>query len=163
MQKIVVWFSSTAASVIVTPNSMVRMIVSATTDGGQAVASGTGHLGGVVVECRNPNRHPPRPHLSSTTRPHSAISADHRCTLIHEEPVFHLSNSGLGFTVAIALIGTIVGALCAGKLTDMFGRTKMLLAIGILYVLGVLGTALTSDHTIFVICRFLGGIALFLT
>jgi hypothetical protein len=26
---------------------MVRMIVSATTDGGQTVASGTGHLGGV--------------------------------------------------------------------------------------------------------------------
>ena len=41
-------FSSTAASVIITPNSIVRMIVSATTDGGQAVASGTGHLGGVV-------------------------------------------------------------------------------------------------------------------
>jgi hypothetical protein len=33
---------------MVTPNSIVRMIVSATTDGGQAVASGTGHLGGVV-------------------------------------------------------------------------------------------------------------------
>ena len=72
--------------------------------------------------------------------------------------VFHLSNSGLGFTVAIALIGTIVGALCAGKLTDMFGRKKMLLAIGILYVLGALGTALTSDHTIFMIFRFLGGV-----
>jgi hypothetical protein len=41
-QKIVVCVSSTAASVIVTPNSMVRMIVSATTDGGQAVASGNG-------------------------------------------------------------------------------------------------------------------------
>ena len=47
VQKIVVVFSSTAASVIVTPNSMVRMIVSATTDGGQALASGKGHLGGV--------------------------------------------------------------------------------------------------------------------
>ncbi|WP_459561276.1 CobW C-terminal domain-containing protein [Mycobacterium kiyosense] len=34
---------------IVTPNSMVRMIVSATTDGEQAVASGTGSLGVVVV------------------------------------------------------------------------------------------------------------------
>jgi len=111
-----------------------------------------------MVEPRNPNRHPPRPHLSSATRPHGAISADHQCTLIHEEPVFHLSNSGLGFTVAIALIGTIVGALCAGKLTDMFGRKKMLLAIGILYVLGALGTALTSDHTIFMIFRFLGGV-----
>ncbi len=56
------------------------MIVSATTDGGQAVASGTGPLGAVVGECRNPNRHPPRPHLSSTTRP---PSADVRQSLVH--------------------------------------------------------------------------------
>jgi hypothetical protein len=34
-QKIVVSFSSTAASVIVTPGSMVRMIVSATTEAGR--------------------------------------------------------------------------------------------------------------------------------
>ena len=62
-------FSSTAASVIVTPNSMVRMIVSATTDGGQPVTSAKGHLGGFgEAACRSLNRHPPRPHLSSTTR-----------------------------------------------------------------------------------------------
>jgi SP family xylose:H+ symportor-like MFS transporter len=72
--------------------------------------------------------------------------------------VFHLSDAGLGFTVAIALIGTIAGALVAGKLADMFGRKKVLFAIGILYVLGALGTALTSDYTIFIIARFLGGI-----
>src|SRR5271170_8503210 len=65
----VVDFSLMAASVIATPNSMVRMIVSATTAGGQAVASGKGHLGGVgEAACRNLNRHPPRPHLTSTTR-----------------------------------------------------------------------------------------------
>ena len=38
MQKIIVTFSSTAVSVMLTRNSMVHMIVSATTDGGQAVA-----------------------------------------------------------------------------------------------------------------------------
>ncbi len=43
-----VCLSSTAASVIVTPNSIVRIIVSATTDGGQAVAFDKGHLGGFV-------------------------------------------------------------------------------------------------------------------
>ncbi len=72
--------------------------------------------------------------------------------------VFRLSDTGLGFTVAIALIGTIVGALVAGKLADMFGRKKMLFLIGALYVLGALGTALTKDHTIFMIFRFLGGL-----
>jgi hypothetical protein len=45
----VVAFSSTGASVIVTPNSIVRMIVSATTDGGQTVTFDKGHLGRVGV------------------------------------------------------------------------------------------------------------------
>jgi hypothetical protein len=52
-QKIVVASSLMAASVIVTPNSMVRMIVSATTEGEQAVAFDKGHLGGVGEALRN--------------------------------------------------------------------------------------------------------------
>jgi hypothetical protein len=54
-----------------------------------------------MVEPRNPNPHPPRPHLSSATRPHGAISADHQCTLIHEEPHYRLRHSddrGAGHT-----------------------------------------------------------------
>src|SRR5271166_1818259 len=53
---------------MVTPNSIVRMIVSATTDGGNAVASGTGHLGGVVVECQQPASSPTEapPHRNDT-------------------------------------------------------------------------------------------------
>jgi hypothetical protein len=58
---------------MVTPNSIVRMIVSATIDGGQAVTSAKGHLGGVgEAACRSLNRHPPRPHLTETTRHPSA-------------------------------------------------------------------------------------------
>ena len=36
--------------------------------------------------------------------------------------LFELSDGGLGFTVASALIGTIVGALLVGNPTDKFGR-----------------------------------------
>lgn len=68
------------------PDSIVRMIVSATKLSGQALASDTGNLGGVVVECRNPNRHPPRPHLNSATRNHRDQPAQPR-TLISEEPL----------------------------------------------------------------------------
>ena len=49
--------------------------------------------------------------------------------------------AGLGFTVAIALVGTIVGACRRGKPADMFGRKKVLYVIGVLYVMGALGTA----------------------
>lgn len=59
------------------------MIVSATTLSGQALASATGNVGGVVVECRNPNRHPPRPRLNSATRNHR----DQPPILISQEPL----------------------------------------------------------------------------
>jgi sugar porter (SP) family MFS transporter len=71
---------------------------------------------------------------------------------------FNLDPGGLGFTVATALIGTIVGALAAGAPADRYGRKKMLFVIGALFVLGALGSALATDHTAFMIFRFLGGI-----
>ncbi len=76
------------ASVIVTPNSMVRMIVSATTDGGQAVTFDTGPLGGVGEACVGTrivtHRGPASTHRHATF---PQRSAGHRCTLVHEEPV----------------------------------------------------------------------------
>ena len=44
--------------------------------------------------------------------------------------VYQLSPGGLGFTVATALLGTIFGALIAGKPVDRYGRKKVLFAIG---------------------------------
>ena len=72
--------------------------------------------------------------------------------------VFHLDDAGLGFTVGIALLGTILGALIAGKPADRFGRKPVLFAIGFLYIVGALATALTSNLVVFDIFRFLGGI-----
>ncbi len=65
----------------------------------------------------------------------------------------------LGFTVATALIGTIVGALAASRPADRYGRRKVLFAIGILYFVGALGSGLASDLWLFMVFRFLGGIA----
>ena len=59
--------------------------------------------------------------------------------------VFHLDDAGLGWTVGIALLGTILGALVAGKPADKFGRKPTLFVIGVLYVIGALGTALTCS------------------
>ena len=71
---------------------------------------------------------------------------------------FHLDDGGLGATVAIATVGTIVGALVGGRSADYFGRRKLLFFIGILYVLGALGTALAPSHLVLMIFRFIGGI-----
>ena len=71
---------------------------------------------------------------------------------------FNLSPAGLGFTVATALIGTILGALTAGIPADRYGRKKMLFVIGALFVVGAVGSALATDQISFIIFRFLGGV-----
>ncbi|NYH80652.1 sugar porter (SP) family MFS transporter [Actinopolyspora biskrensis] len=74
--------------------------------------------------------------------------------------VFSLGGAGLGFTVATALIGTIVGAAATGlgKPADRIGRKKVLYAIGILYMVSALGSALAPGWVSFMVMRFVGGI-----
>lgn len=74
------------------------------------------------------------------------------------QEVFSLDDSGLGFIVAIATVGTIAGALFSGQLADRYGRKRLLYIIGVLYILGALGTGLAASHGMFIIFRFLGGI-----
>lgn len=71
---------------------------------------------------------------------------------------FNLDDGGLGATVAIATVGTIVGALIGGRSADYFGRRKLLFFIGVLYILGALGTALAPSHLVLMIFRFVGGL-----
>ena len=73
---------------------------------------------------------------------------------------FALSDAQLGFTVASALIGTIVGALIAGWPSDRFGRKPVLLAVAVLYVASSLGSALAASWPAFLAFRFPGGLAI---
>ncbi|QNL49330.1 sugar porter family MFS transporter [Olivibacter sp. SDN3] len=65
----------------------------------------------------------------------------------------------LGFTVAASLIGTVLGSLIIGTPAQLYGRKKMLIIIGLLYLFSAIGCALVSQWLLFVIFRFLGGIA----
>ena len=74
------------------------------------------------------------------------------------QQLWTLDNFWHGFTVAAALLGTVIGSLVAGAPADRYGRKKMLQAIGLLYLVTSLVTALTSSWLPFVFFRFLGGI-----
>ncbi|MEO6219053.1 MAG: sugar porter family MFS transporter, partial [Ginsengibacter sp.] len=63
-----------------------------------------------------------------------------------------------GFTVSIALIGTILGALLGSIPSDRYGRKATLIIIASLYLISSLGTALAGNWYLFLIFRFLGGI-----
>ncbi len=60
--------------------------------------------------------------------------------------------------MAMALWGTVVGALLGGIPTNKLGRKKTLLWIGIFYTVSALGSAMANDPIIFSMFRFLGGL-----
>ena len=60
--------------------------------------------------------------------------------------------------IAMALWGTVVGALFGGLPTDRLGRKKTLQWIGVFYSISALGSALVNDPYTFAVFRFLGGL-----
>jgi sugar porter (SP) family MFS transporter len=72
--------------------------------------------------------------------------------------LYGLSDGWLGFTVASALIGTIVGSIAVGWPTDRIGRRNILIWIGALYFVSALGSALAWDWYSFLMFRFIGGL-----
>ena len=60
--------------------------------------------------------------------------------------------------MAMALWGTVFGALFGGIPTNRLGRKKTLIWIGLFYFISAVGSALVNDPYTFAVFRFLGGI-----
>ena len=73
---------------------------------------------------------------------------------------FLLDSNQLGFTVASALIGTIVGSLAAGPPSERYGRRPVLLILAVLYFLSAVGCGLAWDWWSLLLFRFIGGLAI---
>jgi MFS transporter, SP family, xylose:H+ symportor len=72
---------------------------------------------------------------------------------------FVLSDFWLGFTVASALIGTIIGSIAVGKPSDAYGRRGILFVLATLFFISALGCGLAVNWGMFLAFRFLGGLA----
>ncbi|HEY0757825.1 MAG TPA: sugar porter family MFS transporter [Acidisarcina sp.] len=74
--------------------------------------------------------------------------------------VFSLNPRALGFTVAIAVIGTVVGAVCSGTLGQRFGGRESLRIMAVLYLVSALGCAFAWNWPMLLIFRFIGGLGI---
>lgn len=74
------------------------------------------------------------------------------------QQVWNLSDWSHGLAVAIALYGTVIGALFGGIPADKYGRKISLIWIGVLYFVSALGSAVAPEIYSFMVFRFIGGL-----
>ena len=65
-----------------------------------------------------------------------------------------------GFTVSIALIGTVIGAFGVGRPSDKLGRKVTLIILGFLFLISAAGCAFAPDWLTLVVMRGIGGLAI---
>ncbi len=73
---------------------------------------------------------------------------------------FGLSTGGEGWYVGCALIGSIIGVLVAGMLSDFLGRKKTMIISALLFSISAIGCALCADFSQLVIFRIIGGLGI---
>ena len=65
-----------------------------------------------------------------------------------------------GIAMGAALYGTVLGSLAGSWPADRFGRRPTLLAIGVLFLVSAVGSALAPSVGVFIAARFIGGIGI---
>lgn len=73
---------------------------------------------------------------------------------------FGLDTIESGWYVGCALVGSIIGALCGGVLSDNLGRKTTLFIAAILFCISAIGCAVSTSFTFLVIARIIGGSAI---
>ncbi len=74
--------------------------------------------------------------------------------------IWQLSDWSHGLAIGVALYGTILGAIFGGNPAQKWGRRNTLIAIGALYLISALGSALALGVNAFMFYRFIGGLAI---
>ncbi len=75
------------------------------------------------------------------------------------QSLWNLSDTMTGQLVAMALYGTIVGAVFGGLPAERIGRKNSLFWVALLYLISAVGSALAPDAIWLMIFRFMGGLA----
>jgi SP family arabinose:H+ symporter-like MFS transporter len=72
---------------------------------------------------------------------------------------FDLSDISLGWAFSSLLFGCVLGSYFAGRMTDRYGRKRMLVWVALLFVATSVATAVAPNFSAFIVARSLGGLA----
>lgn len=72
---------------------------------------------------------------------------------------FDLGDLSLGWAFSSLLFGCVLGCFLAGRLTDRYGRKRLLVLVALLFAVTSIATALAPNFAFFVTARFIGGLA----
>ncbi len=74
------------------------------------------------------------------------------------EATFALGKLGIGVNVGAILVGSAIGAFGAGRLSDAYGRRRVMMGAALLFLFSALLTGASATSAIFILGRILGGL-----
>ena len=81
-------------------------------------------------------------------------------TIAQVTSLFSLDSIQQGWFVGCALVGSIIGVMCAGVLSDHFGRKKTMILSAILFTVSGVGCAISASFDQLVLYRIMGGVGI---
>ncbi|MEC3956943.1 sugar porter family MFS transporter [Nocardia sp. CDC153] len=79
--------------------------------------------------------------------------------LLFIKPLWHLGSVAQGVVGGCLAAGAILGAACAGRITDRWGRRRSIMVAAAVFTVGVLGCTVAPSFGVLVVARFITGIA----
>ncbi|MCA1745272.1 MAG: sugar porter family MFS transporter [Bacteroidales bacterium] len=65
-----------------------------------------------------------------------------------------------GWAMSSALVGCIIGAIVAGRTSDLLGRKKLLIGAAVLFIISAFGTGASNQFDVFIVFRLIGGVGI---
>ncbi|MEC3915729.1 sugar porter family MFS transporter [Nocardia sp. CDC160] len=79
--------------------------------------------------------------------------------LLFIKPLWHLGSVAQGVVGGCLAAGAILGAACAGRITDRWGRRRSIMVAAAVFTVGVLGCTAAPSFGVLVVARFITGVA----
>ncbi|MFZ4544294.1 MAG: sugar porter family MFS transporter [Saprospiraceae bacterium] len=77
------------------------------------------------------------------------------------EPFFGLTTPAMkGWATSSAMIGCLLGAVGSGVFSDRYGRKRLMLLSGLIFLVSSIGVGLANEFSVFIIYRIIGGVAI---